>query len=184
MVTRSITKLIDQAIVPATFLIVGKMAGLFLAIFFFHLEFSVRAGSFIKILPTVHFTGANAYILAESYSNLAMFVVASLGTIFVITRAHFLHESHISPAFQAKLARLNLESLISTSYRLYYQAAIWVTFLWLTTAFLVMSTIQNITYGQFSIIAFIVAANFSWIFALDIEKELEIQRDLPAGRQG
>jgi hypothetical protein len=176
MVNRSITKLIDQAIIPATFLIVGKMAGLALAILFFHLRFSVTAGSFIKILPTVRFTGANSYILAESYSNLAMFIVAALGTIFVITRAHFLHESHISPAFQAKLARLNLESLISTSYRLYYQAAIWVTFLWLATAFLVMSTVLNVTYGQFSVIAFIVAANFSWIFVLDVEREMEIQR--------
>ncbi|MFI5205894.1 MAG: hypothetical protein ACHQVK_03045 [Candidatus Paceibacterales bacterium] len=176
MVSRSITSLIDQAIIPATFLIVGKMVGLFLAILLFRLDFSVMAGSFIKILPTVHFTDANSYILAESYSNLAMFIVASLGTIFVITRAHFLHETHISPALQAKLVKLNLQSLISTSYRLYYQAAIWVTFLWLATAFLVMSTMQNVTYGQFSVVAFIVAANFSWIFALDIEKELEIQR--------
>ncbi|MEX2028608.1 MAG: hypothetical protein WD988_03890 [Candidatus Curtissbacteria bacterium] len=176
MVTRSITRLIDEAILPAATLIVGKMAGLFAVIYFLHLDATVVPASFLKILPTVHFADQNSYILAENYSNLAMFSLASAGTIFVIARAHFLHTSHISPQLQAKLARLNLEVLIASSYRLYHQAAIWLTFLWLSTAFLVLSTIFNITYPQISIVAFIVAANFSWVFALDIEKEVEIQR--------
>ncbi len=176
MVTKSISKLIDQAILPALILITGKMGGLFLTVYFLHLNIVVQPASFLKILPTIHFPDPQAYILAENYSNLAMFFLASLGTILVVTRAHFLHESHISPKLQAKLARLNLESLIASSYKLYYQAAIWLTFLWLSAGFLVLSTILGITYPQISIIAFIVAANFSWVFALDIEKELEIQR--------
>lgn len=176
MVTKSISKLIDQAILPALILIIGKMGGLFLTVYLLHLDVAVQPASFLKILPTVHFPDPQAYILAENYSNLAMFTLASLGTIFVITRAHFLHESHISPSLQAKLARLNLEVLIASSYKLYHQAAIWLTFLWLSTGFLVLSTILNITYPQISIIAVIVAANFSWVFALDVEKELEIQR--------
>lgn len=184
MITRSVTRLIDEAILPAATIIVGKMAGLFAAVYFLGLDFTVAPASFLKILPTVYFVDPTSYILAENYSNLAMFAVASAGTIFVISRAHFLHSSHISPQLQAKLARLNLEVLIASSYRLYHQAAIWLTFLWLTTAFLMLSTIFKITYPQISIVAFIVAANFSWVFALDIEKEIEIQKDLPAGRQG
>lgn len=176
MVTKSISKLIDQAILPAAILIVGKMAGLFLTVYFMHLNFTVEPATFLKILPTIHFADHTSYILAENYSNLAMFTLASIGTIFVITRAHFLHQSHISPKVQAKLARFNLESLIASSYKLYHQAAIWLTFLWLSTGFLMLSTIAKITYPQISIIALIVAANFSWVFALDIEKEIQISR--------
>jgi hypothetical protein len=176
MVTKSITRLIDEAILPVTVLIVGKMAGLFAVIYFLHLDFTVVPASFLKILPTVYFVNPTSYIIAENYSNLAMFILASVGTIFVITRAHFLHTSHISPVLQAKLARLNLDLFIASSYRLYHQAAIWITFLWLTTAFLMLSTIFNITYPQISVVAFIVAANLSWFLALDIEKEVEIQR--------
>ncbi|GEM_PF-877216 len=177
MVTKSISKLIDQAILPAAILIIGKMGGLFLTVYLLHLNFTVQPASFLKILPTVHLPDQTSYILAENYSNLAMFMLASVGTIFVITRAHFLHESHISPRLRAKLARLNLEALIASSYKLYHQAAIWLTFLWLSTGFLMLSTIAKITYPQISIIAFIVAANFSWVFALDVEKEVEIQRN-------
>ncbi|MBI2598707.1 hypothetical protein HYW40_00595 [Candidatus Curtissbacteria bacterium] len=184
MVARSITKLIDEAVLPAVILILGKMAGLFAAVYFLGLGFTVAPASFLKVLPTIHFPSYQAYILAENFGNLAMFSLAALGTIFVIVRAHFFHESHIPPQTHARLARLNLESLIAPSGNLYYQAAIWLTFLWLSVGFLIVSTIFKITYPQISIIAFVVAANFSWVFALDVERELEIQRDLPAGRQG
>jgi len=40
----------------------------------------------------------------------------------------------------------------------------------------VISTLFSVTYGQIAIVAFVVAANFSWLFAIDIEKEVEIAR--------
>ena len=176
MVARSIIKLIDEAIIPALALIFGKMAGLALAIVVLNLPFTIEAGQVLRILPSVHFANLADYILAENYSNLAMFVAAALGSIFVIIRAHFFHESHINPSLHARLVSLNLESLVAPSYHLYHQAAIWLLFLWLTVAFLLTSTLLDITYPAISAIAFIIAANFSWIFAMDIEKEIEISR--------
>lgn len=176
MVARSLVKLIDEAIIPAVALIVGKMTGLALAIYILDLPATIITGPVAKFLPSVHFANVADYILAENYSNLAMFVMAAIGTIFVLARAHFFHESHIHPRLQAKLARLNLETLIAPSYHLYHQAVIWLTFLWLTVAFLILSTIIDITYPVISAIAFIVAANFSALFAMDIEKEIEITK--------
>lgn len=174
--TSSIVKLLDEAIIPAIALIVGKMMGLFLASVIFKLNFTVVQSGVFKVLPAVHFTDTSAYILAENYSNLAMLCVAALGSIFVIIRAHFFHQSHIHPYLQAKLARFNLEILIAPSYSLYHQAAIWLTYLWLVVGFLTASTIFGITFPQISVIAFIVAANFSWILALDIQREIEISK--------
>lgn len=176
MVAKSITKLIDEAIIPAMFLILAKLAGLFAATYFLNLEFEIKNRSFMGILPSLSFANLNDYIRAENYSNLAMLAAASLGCALVLIRAHYLHESHIHPKLHAKLASLNLESLVSSSYHLYHLAAIWLIFLWLTTGFLVLSSILQVTYAQISILAFIVAANFSWLFAVDVEKEMELSQ--------
>ena len=176
MVTKSLVKLIDEAIIPAVALIFGKMAGLFLAIYFLELPFTIKSGEILWVLPSVHFQNLTDYIVAENYSNLEMFVIASCGTIFVLVRAHFFHESHIHPRLHAKLVSLNLEGLIAPTYHLYHQAMIWLIFLWLSVGFLTISSIFKITYPQIAIIAFVIAANFSWVLAVDIEKEVEIAR--------
>lgn len=177
MPAKSIIKLIDEALIPAVAIIVAKMAGLFLAASFLNLDFTVKNADILKVLPSVRFTSINEYTVAENFSNLAMFVVVAVGTLLVLIRAHFFHESHIHPKMQARLAALNLDSLVASSYHLYHQAVIWLIFLWLVTGFLLISTIVlSITYPLISAVAFIVSANFSWIFAMDIEKEIEISR--------
>ena len=176
MIAKNILKLIDEAIIPSVALVLGKMAGLFIVIYFFNLPFNLENGQFFKILPSVRFSNLTDYIAAENYSNMAMFIVAALGTIMVLVRAHYFHESHIHPTLHAKLVSLNLENLVAPSYHLYHQAAIWLIFLWLTVGFLVLSSILGITYPYLAFIAFIIAANFSWVFAVDIEREIEIAR--------
>lgn len=174
MIVANITKLIDEAIIPAMFMIVAKMLGLYLSSLIFNLPFEIKTNNFLGILPSVSFANMADYIQAENYSNLAMFAVVAIGTLLLIVRAHFFHASHIHPKLHAKLVRLNLESLIAPSYHLYHQAVIWLLFLWLTIGFLVLSTLTGVTYPQISIVAFVIAANFSWIFAIDIEREVEI----------
>jgi len=174
MVAKSIIKLIDEAIIPALVLIVAKMLGLYFTSAVLNLNFEVKVGSFLSFLPSIHFANLQDYVTAENYSNLAMFLVVSLGTIFVLVRAHFFHSSHIHPNLHAKLERFNLQALVTPSYHLYHQAAIWLLFLWVTVGFLALSTIRSITYPQITIVAFIIAANFSWVLAIDIERELEI----------
>lgn len=173
MITKSIIKLIDEAIVPAVLLILAKGIGLFAAVVFLNLPFTLEYRSILGLLPAFRFTTLQAYITAENYSNLAMFTAVATGAVVVILKAHFLHESHISPKLHAKLINLNLERLVQPSYHLYHQAAIWIIFLWLTCGFLTLSSIAKITYPQITIAAFLVAANLSWVFALDIEKEIE-----------
>src|SRR3990167_6185599 len=107
MVAKSIIKLIDEAIIPALILIVAKMVGLFAASVIFSLPFEIKTRSFLQILPAISFQNMADYVRAENYSNLAMFAVAALGTIMVLVRVHFLHESHIEPKLHARLARFN-----------------------------------------------------------------------------
>lgn len=178
MISKNIIKLIDEAILPALSLVVAKMLGLLLSAYFLNIPFEIKSNAFLGVLPAVSFASATNYITAENYSNFAMFLAAALGATVILIRAHFFHESHIHPNLQAKLASLNLESLITPSYHLYHQALIWLIFVWMTVGFLVVSTLLQITYPQISIIAFILAANLSWVFAIDVEKEIEIERSV------
>ncbi|KKR50964.1 MAG: hypothetical protein UT84_C0004G0027 [Candidatus Curtissbacteria bacterium GW2011_GWA1_40_16] len=178
MINKSIIKLIDEAILPAMSLVVAKMLGILLSAYFLNIPFEIKSRALLGILPAVSFANAPNYITAENYSNLAMFLVAALGTTVILIRVHFFHESHIHPNLQAKLASLNLESIIAPSYHLYHQALIWLIFVWMIVGFLVVSTLLKITYPQISILAFILAANLSWIFAIDVEKEIEITRSV------
>lgn len=176
MVNNSLKKLIDEAIIPALILIVAKIIGILASSYILNLAFEVKNASFLLLLPSIRFLSLKDYILAENYSNFAMFLAAALGSLIVILRLHFLHESHVSPKLQKKLSSLNLEKLISPSYHLYHQMTIWLIFLWLTVAFLVISTILQVTYVPITIFAVVVAANFTWITILDIDKEIEITK--------
>lgn len=177
MIAKSIIKLIDEAIIPAVALIVAKMVGLFATAYVLHLNFTIKNADILAVFPSVQFPNIEDYTVAENFSNLAMFIVVALGAFLVLLRAHFFHESHITPNLHARLVALNLDSLVAPSYHLYHQAAIWLIFLWLTSGFLLISTIVlHTTYPVISAIAFIICANFSWVFALDIEKEIEINK--------
>lgn len=177
MVVNSIISLIDEAIFPAVALIIGKTVGLIAAAVLLGLTFNVQMGSLLKVLPVIQFDNPQDYITAESYSNLAMFTVAAVGTLLVLIRAHFFHQSHVSPKVHAKLISSNLEGLIAPSFKLYHQALIWLTYLWLTVGFLMIYSLVKITFPQITIIAFIVAVNLSWVFALDIQKEMNLNAE-------
>ena len=177
MISKSLIKLIDEAILPALLLILAKGVGLFATIVFFNLPFTLEYRSIFGLLPSFRFATLQGYITAENYSNLAMFAAVAAGSIVVILKAHFLHESHIHPKLHSRLIALNLERLGQSSYHLYHQAAIWLIFLWLTVGFLTLSSIAKITYPQITIVAFLISANLSWVFALDLEKEIELSRE-------
>lgn len=177
MINKSIIKLIDEAIFPAMALIVAKMAGLLATAYFMRLNFTIHEAKILSILPAVTFKSISDYQLAENYSNLAMFTVVAFGTLVVLIRAHYFHSSHIKPSLHTKLLNLSLANLVVPTYHIYHQAVIWLIYLWLVVAFLLISSAQQVTYNAVTIIAFIIAANFSWIFAIDVEREIEISRN-------
>src|SRR3989344_1561447 len=101
MIAKNITKLIDEAIIPAMVLILAKMLGLFAAIYFLNLQFEIKNQSFFSILPSLSFNNFQDYVKAENYSNLAMFAGATIGAALVLVKAHFFHLSHIHPKLHA-----------------------------------------------------------------------------------
>lgn len=177
MINKSLIKLIDEAIIPAILLIIAKMLGILAATYFLNLSFTVEPFKVFFVLPAVVFKTAQDYQIAENYSNLAVYATAAIGTLAVLIRAHFFHSSHIKPSFHAKLENLNLAGLVMPTYHLYHQAAIWLIYMWLAAAFLIISAFIKVTNPIVAVVAFIVSANFTWIFLSDLEYEIKISKD-------
>ncbi|HEY5600656.1 MAG TPA: hypothetical protein VIK81_01060 [Patescibacteria group bacterium] len=174
MFSKSLTKLIDEAIVPAVLIICAKLVGLFAANYIFVTDWKVVPGSVLGFLPKISYLNYQAYYLANTYSNAIMLIVVTLGVSIVVVKAHFFHSSHISPKLAGILSRLRLSSLVSDTYGLYHQSAIWVLFLYLICSFLIVQSIFKASSPLLAIIGFVIAVNATWVLIFDIESEIKI----------
>lgn len=174
MISPTLVKLIDEAILPGLVLVLGKFAGVVLVAKIISAKFTISAGEFF--FPTFSFTNLTTYYTVNSYSNLAMFAAVAAGAAFVLIRAHFFHASHISPVVHLRLLKLGLEGLIAETYQLYHAAAVWLLFLWLATILILLQAIFGLSNPIVAIIAFLLTLNFSWFIISDIEQEIEIFR--------
>jgi hypothetical protein len=176
LISKSLSQLIDEAILPAVLMVAAKIIGVLLVSLVASEKIIVSQNSFLK-LPVISHTSYQSYYLINTWSNAFMFAVAAIGAGIVIIKAHFFHESHIKPSFHAKLARLKLSGLVVSTFRLYHQAAIWLMFLWLVTSLLLVEAFLKSSSAFLATIAFLVSVNSTWFLISDVEHELEIWRE-------
>ncbi len=174
MLTRTVTKLLDESIVPAVVIILGKVVGLVLANVVNSLNYSLQFGGSILPMTVTYSTQAEANS-ANTFSNLVMYLVVLAGFSFVLFRAHYLHASHIPPRLTGKLMRLKLENFIADTFEIYHQALVWLSFLWITT---LITFIYAISGGSVMIglIAFLFSFTATYLYTKDIEIEMEAER--------
>lgn len=172
--SKTLVKLIDEAIVPALIIVAAKAFGVFFVARVFGLPFEIKTKTQILPLPTVSFDSLTDYVIANSYSNLIMFLMVVAGLIWVLVKAHHFHASHISPKLAARLTQLRLSGLISQTLDVYHQALVWLLFLWFTVALLGFYAYLGLAYKSFAIIAFLVAVNLTWFLIFDVEREMVI----------
>jgi len=176
MVSKSLSTLIDEAILPALLLILAKFGGVVIVTLIIGSSWQLKFSSALPFLPSVSYPNYQSYLVSNSYSNLLMYLVLVLGCSFVLVKAHFFHSSHISPTLHARLANLRLSSLVSDTFSLYHQGTIWLLFLWLATVLILIQAFLELSYAWIAIVSFLITLNFSWFFLVDIEQEIEIWR--------
>jgi len=170
MFSKTLTKLIDEAILPAVILIVAKIASLLVVNRALNLSWQFKGFG-------ISYSSFADFVLANSYSSLFMFGAIFAFTLWVLFKSHFLHDSHISPASSARLVSGGLTFLIQNSFKLYSQAFIWLSYSWLCATILGLMAMSGLVLG----FIFYTAAAFSLLatvlFILDIEKEFSIRED-------
>jgi hypothetical protein len=178
MFSKTLVKLIDEAIIPALVLVAAKVLGVLFVGRVKNLIFEVSFKSHFLPLPTLVFSSYQDYVTVNSYSNLIMLGVVSLGLVWILLKANLLHDTHISPKLAAQLARLSLSRLISTTFEAYHQALVWYGFAWFTTILMAFYAYLGLAYKSFALIAFLIVLNLTWFFIFDVEREIIIwQRD-------
>lgn len=177
MISKTLVRLIDEAIVPALILVGAKIFGVLFISWVKGLTYEVTFRIPFLPLPTLSFYSYQDYVTANSYSTLFMLLAVSLGLLQILLRTNILHETHISPKLSAQLARFHLSHLVSTTIDAYHQAFVWFAFAWFVLLLLFFYAYLNLIYRSFALIGFLVILNLTWFFIFDVEREISIFRE-------
>jgi hypothetical protein len=171
MFAKTLIKLIDFAIFPAFLIIAAKIISAVFLTNYFGVDFTIDRMR-IVLENSVEFIAIN------SYSSLIMFFTIIAGLIWVTVKAHVFHDTHISPAFSAKLFSMNMEDLIHTTDTIYAQAFIWLSYAWIATILFGIHSYYNLMYPWIFWFALSITVFATGALALDIEREINTDKKM------
>lgn len=171
--SRSLLKLIDEAIVPALLVFTAKLVGMVAVNVWLNLSWDDGSGSW---LPLFSYRSPEAFLLANGWSNALVLAVILIGLLTVLIRAHVFHTSHISPRMAVSLVHRQLTSLAVNSWDVYHQAVVWLGYLWLALLLFSLQAAYGVSFWWLDISGGFVALVLSWLMIIDVERELEIER--------
>lgn len=166
MVSRTLLKLIDEAILPAIALIAAKIIGVALLSMQLGLDLTLN-------LKSIEEPNAS---LVNTYSNLFSYGAIALGLSFILARAYFFHSSHISPQITLRLSSRNFTTIISTTYELFHQAVVWLSYLWLMSFLFLVQSYWKLVPMNIALGTLVVTLIFTCFFVWDVDREIDIRR--------
>lgn len=169
MFSKVLSKLVDQAIVPALVLVVVRLLSV------------VLVSNYLKIPVFLEYTGfvfknPSDYIIVNSYSTFIVMLTLVLGIVYVLLKSLLFHDSHITPGLTAKLFSTRLSYLIQSSLDLYSQASVWLSYLYLVTVVSGIMYMFETSYAWVFVAGIVFSVIVTYIFIIDIERELEIHK--------
>lgn len=168
MISRTLVRLIDQAITPAILLLCARIISVILISYLGQIKFVLSSHGF-------YFDNAQDYIYINSYSTLAMVVVLAAGLLYVLLKAFIFHDTHISPGLTAKLFHYRLTTLIQNSFELYSQGVIWLIYLYLVSVVTLILSLFGLIYAWIFYVALIMSVISSVVLIIDIENEIDLK---------
>lgn len=166
MISKTLLKLIDEAILPAVVLIAAKITGIAILTSYLGLEFTLN----LKSLDAVNLTFVN------TYSNLFSYGIIIIGLSFILIRAYFFHSSHVAPQITLRLATWNLTTVVTTTYELFHQVVVWLSYLWLLTLLFTLQNYWQLIAPQIAWGSLILTLIYTGLFIWDAEREIDIRR--------
>ena len=164
MISKTLLKLIDTAILPAVAIVTGKLLGMALISSKLGIPFTLN----LKSLPPTTSSTLN------TYSNIFAYGGVALGVLLIMARSYFFHSSHISPQVTIRLHAINLTSIISTTYELFHQAIIWMSYLWLLTLLFLLQAYWELVSPQMAGAVLGTTVILSFFFIRDVDREVDI----------
>jgi len=168
MLSKVLVKLIDRAIVPAILLLATRVVSIVLISRYLGLPVKILKSGFV-------FESYADFVKVNSYSTLAMTVVLVLGLIYILIKSLAFHDSHIKPSLSAKVFSLKIQHLIQSSFHLYSEAAIWLSYAYLLLLFSGIMLASKLLYNWVFYATAGVTLVSTILFILDVEEEIKIK---------
>ncbi len=166
--SNSLIKLIELSLLPAAVLILGKFVGIHLTASLFGLELGFRQSDsvFASLQPV---TSLSAVAILSSYSDLFMFVFVSIGFLVTLVFALYFHDTHFNADTFAKLVKVNLVSLLRSSYQIYHAGVVWLIFTWLSNFVVLFNVVAGSTEPWILAITVVLSLLLTTMLSRDFE---------------
>ncbi len=165
MFSKLLIKLIDEAIVPAIFLITVRIVSLVFISRFFDISISFGNSGFM-------YDSQSDYMLVNSYSMLYMVLALCLGLLRTVVKSVVFHDTHVTPIMAAKLHSYKAQHLIQDSFHLYTQGLVWLAYLYFLTIGAGLMSLFVMLHAWIAWVSLGLAVLFTYIFILDAEREI------------
>ena len=169
MISRTLVRLIDQAIVPAIILLATRLASVILISYIYEIKLVLTNQGFV-------FENESHYLLVNSYSSLAMIIVLGVGLLYILLKAFIFHDTHVTPSLTTKLFHYKLTTLIQSSFELYSQGVIWLAYLYLISIVSGILAMFGLIYGWISVVGLLMSILGTVVLVFDVENEIELRR--------
>jgi hypothetical protein len=167
MFSKLLIKLIDQSIMPAILLISTRVISIILYSKSKNINFGFDSSGFT-------FRNTADYTFVNSYSTLFMIAALTIGLVYILVKAYVFHESHITPKTTAEIFSLKLHGLIQSSFTLYTQGTIWLSYLFFIAMASGLMAYYGILFTWVFYISISICVIMSVLFILDVENEIKI----------
>lgn len=176
MFSKILVKLIDQAIVPALLLLTARIVSVVVVAKKLGLDVSISQAGFVLTKENVDFTTNTALLVkVNSFSLVSIIVVLSVGLLYILIKSYIFHDTHIAPYVTARLFSYRLSAFIQSSYDLYSQGTIWLSYLYLIMFVSGVMAYFNMIYAWIFYFSLILTVICTALFIFDVEKELNIR---------
>ena len=165
MFSKILIKLIDEAIVPALYLVTVRIVSLVFISRSLDIQINLGPSGFM-------YASQGDYMQVNSYSLLFMVLALCLGLLHVIVKSLVFHDTHISPSMAAKLHSLKAQHLIQDTFHLYSQGIVWLAYLYFLTVGAGFMSLFGLLHAWTTYVSLGLAVLFTYIFIYDAEKEL------------
>jgi hypothetical protein len=170
MFSRILIKLIDQSIVPAVLLVGVRILSVVLVANYFGINYTLGPEGFVYPDPA-------SYLTVNSYSVMFMVIVLAVGLFYILLKSLLFHETHIAPHLTAKLFSFRLSSFIQTSYDLYSQGAVWLSYMYLMMFASGIMVFFNLLYAWVFYVSLVLTIISTVLLIFDVENELDLRTD-------
>lgn len=170
MFSRLLVKLVDRSITPALVLFCARIISVVVIARYFEIPFTIGASGFI-------FPNDGSYIQINSYSVFSMIIILVVGLLYISLKSVLFHETHIKPDTSAKLFSLRMSALIQSSFDLYTQGAIWLSYCYLLMFTSGLMAYFGLMYAWVFYVTIALCILASVVFILDVENEIKISKN-------